>query len=75
MTGAFRRSTVDEYKILAKNGEDIICPSGYTMTKQSDGIFRCEGGGHQYRIEEGEIILDKLGNYWVRNTSEDEVNE
>jgi hypothetical protein len=42
------------------------CVCGYILIKLDDKKYRCEGGNHQYNMEEGDVSLDKFGNAMLK---------
>ena len=49
-------------------GGELICPAGYPLRKIDHNTWRCDGGHHEYKLDEDTIRLDKFGN-WVIKTN------
>ena len=48
----------------------LRCPRGYPLRKIDANTYRCDGGFHEYHLDEQELIFDKFGNVLVKNNQE-----
>jgi len=53
----------------------LLCPAGYPLRKIDSMTWRCEGGHHEYRLDEETMILDKFGHYWVKSSNSSDMAE
>ena len=48
----------------------MVCVEGYTLRQIDANTYQCDGGSHTYRIDKGEILIDKFGNTILRSSDE-----
>ena len=71
------RGNAGEHFIYANKNSDgtLICPAGYVIRKCSDDTWRCEGGHHEYRLDEETIAYDKFGAIMIKKNNEADEKE
>lgn len=52
----------NEFQVFRRKGGKYVCCCGYTLYKADADLWRCEGGGHNYSLRDGDVIYDKFGN-------------
>lgn len=53
----------------------MVCICDYELYKVDENTWKCAGGGHVYRLSEGDMIMDKFGNFMIRNPENDRATE
>lgn len=50
------------------NNEDgtMRCCCGFELILESGDTWRCGGGNHRYRVQDGTALLDKFGNLMMQ---------
>lgn len=46
------------------------CCCDYEIKKVDENTWKCEGGGHTYRMDEGDMVMDKFGNMMMKKKGE-----
>lgn len=71
---------MEEKKFIAEdepyfdpNCEDgkMRCCCGFELTLESKDTWRCGGGNHRYRVQDGTATLDKFGNLMLAEPEEE----
>ena len=65
----FVDSEHDDYEYfdpIAEDGKSMRCVCGYELIKADGDTYKCSGGNHTYRINEGDGMLDKFGNLLLK---------
>lgn len=60
------RSEKKSFDPMSIDGMTPRCVCGYELIKETEDTFRCAGGGHRYRMSEGEVEFDKFGNVLLK---------
>jgi len=59
-----------EYAAAKVNADgELRCPAGYPLRKIDHNTWRCDGGHHEYKLDENTIMLDKFGNWIIKTNS------
>lgn len=60
-----------ENQYISRNSDgSYSCPCNYVIVKIDENTWQCEGGGHKYQMDEGELIKNKNGEMMIKKKDE-----
>jgi hypothetical protein len=64
------------YQEIQKGADGKLrCPRGFLLRKIDANTYRCDGGYHEYRMDDQSMILDKFGNWIVKRDADADSKE
>ncbi len=61
----------ENHDYITRNSDgSYSCPCSYVIVKVDKNVWRCEGGGHEYRMDESEVIKNKMGEIMLKKKEE-----